>query len=77
MFTVRRPKGANVYLATPATRRARPATRRAGRRSSWLFVVPTGEAAALPWKHDRMEQPAARAAATRHSAGLGARLPVR
>jgi proline iminopeptidase len=31
----------------------------------------------LPWRYDRMGQPAARAAATRHGAGLGARLPVR
>src|SRR3974390_2724403 len=41
------------------------------------LVVPTGEAAVLPWMHDRRGQPAARAAAARHSAGLGARLPVR
>src|SRR5215510_9457111 len=41
------------------------------------LVVPTGETAALPWMHDRMEQPAARAATARHSAGLGARLPMR
>ena len=33
--------------------------------------------AVLPWTHDRMGQAAARAAATRHRAGLGARLPVR
>jgi hypothetical protein len=41
------------------------------------LVVPTGENAVLPWTHDRMGQPPARAAAARHSAGLGARLPVR
>ena len=41
------------------------------------LVVPTGETAVLPWMHDRMGQAAARAAAARHSAGLGARLPVR
>src|SRR5262249_24800074 len=40
------------------------------------LAVPTGETAALPWTYDRMEQPAARAAAARHSVGLGARLPV-
>src|ERR1700730_2890603 len=33
--------------------------------------------AVLPWMHDRMGQAAARAAAARHSAGRGARLPVR
>src|SRR5271169_2313706 len=51
----------------------------------WMFcaapagdlVVPTGETAVLPWMYDRMGQPAARAAAAWHSAGLGARLPVR
>ncbi len=51
----------------------------------WMFcaappghlVVPTGETAVLPWRYDRMGQPAARAAAARLSAGLGARLPVR
>ena len=32
--------------------------------------------AVLPWMYDRMGRPAARAAATRHSAGLGAGLPV-
>ena len=31
----------------------------------------------LPWRYDRMGQPAARAAGPRHGAGLGARLPVR
>ena len=36
-----------------------------------------GETVALPWTYDRMEQPAARTAATRHGAGLGAGLPVR
>jgi N-acetylglucosamine kinase-like BadF-type ATPase len=41
------------------------------------LVVPTGETAVLPWRYDRVAQPAARAAAARHSAGLGARLPVR
>src|SRR5690348_8847118 len=41
------------------------------------LAVPTGENAALPWMGERMEQPAARAAAARHGAGLGARLPVR
>jgi hypothetical protein len=41
------------------------------------LAVPAGETAALPWIHDRMEQPAARAAAARHSAGVGAGLPVR
>src|SRR6516165_3223465 len=46
-------------------------------RFSRRLVVPTGETAVLPWMHDRMGQPAARAAAARHGAGLGARLPVR
>src|SRR5208282_1773758 len=41
------------------------------------LAVPAGGTAVLPWTHDRMGQPAARAAAARHSAGLGARLPVR
>jgi hypothetical protein len=41
------------------------------------LVVRTGETAALPWTHDRMGQPAARAAAAWHRAGLGSRLPVR
>src|ERR1700683_721819 len=39
--------------------------------------VPTGQTAVLPWSHDRMGRSAARAAAPRHGAGLGARLPVR
>jgi hypothetical protein len=51
----------------------------------WVFcaaasgdlAVPAGGTAALPWIHDRMEQPAARAAPARHSAGVGAGLPVR
>jgi GNAT superfamily N-acetyltransferase len=51
----------------------------------WMFcaappghlVVRTSETAVLPWTHDRMGQPAARAAAARHRAGLGSRLPVR
>jgi hypothetical protein len=47
------------------------------RRSSCHLVVPTGQTAVLPWTYDRMGQPAARAAAAWHSAGLGARLPVR
>src|SRR5262249_46131461 len=47
------------------------------RRSSRSLVVPAGETAVLPWTHDRMGQPAARAAAARHGARLGARLPVR
>jgi len=48
-----------------------------------LAVVPIalrerkGVAAVLPWMRDRMGQPAARTAAARHGAGLGARLPVR
>src|SRR5256885_757675 len=41
------------------------------------LVVPTGETAVLPWMHDRTGQPAARAAAAWHSAGLGERLPMR
>ena len=41
------------------------------------LAVPTGETAVLPWRYDRVGQPAARPAAAWHGAGLGARLPVR
>jgi len=75
----------------PFSRRtAAPSAPRIARRLAlpvpdWMFcaaassdlVVPAGETTALPWMHDRMEQPAARDAATRHRAGVGARLPVR
>src|SRR5690242_19029683 len=57
-----------VHLVVPAG-----PSRGAGRGT----VVPAGGIAVLPWIDDRMGQPATCAAAARHSAGLGARLPVR
>ena len=41
-----------------------------------MAAVPAGETGVLPWMYDRVEQPAAGAAAAWHGAGVGPGLPV-
>jgi diguanylate cyclase len=79
-YYISKPKPANLLTLQPAetakpSRSELAASTTGGARQSALSAAPAP--GALPWMHDRMDQPAARAAAARHSAGLGARLPVR